>query len=270
MLSPEFIAISKLSYPNVHRSYDFEDVLALNQAGRLQNPEYLSVLLEQTSISKLIDVQNVLSLNDRIDLQNLLDYVHRQLIHRFLHCDFVNVDALNPFQFFVLLDIEGEVLSISPETAQLMENIIAGVTVSSRKFQIAKLGLVFLVRGIPDREVYLLKNKAFQDLFQQALSLIPDQPSTWLSRTKNVLMTFRQLGVLQKLIGCRCDPIWQPNAIITIMRRILFDDISRLTLLTSVRSIQHDLKANRIQPRRGKALLYNLLFTLNPGGNFLA
>src|SRR5439155_20548973 len=105
VLSPEFLVVSKLSYPNVHHPGDFQDILALHQYGCLRNAEYLSTLLMQTSLSQLIQTQDFTCLDKASDLQALVDSIYFQLVKRFLYWNDVNVDALNSFEIFVLLDM---------------------------------------------------------------------------------------------------------------------------------------------------------------------
>lgn len=258
-LSPEFIAVSKLSYPNVIRSCDFQDVLALNQSGCLQSAEYLSALLAQTSLGKLINAQDILGLNTHDDLQALMDSIHRQLIRRFLYWDRVNVDALNPFQFFVLLDMGDELFHLPADTYQFIDTMIARTTLEGRNLQIAKLGLHFLTVGIPNQSLSVLQDSEFQALVRRGLALIPEQRTVWLSRCKIVFTTLRQLTRIEDFANRQFDSIWSPASLIKIVQRILFDDPSRFTLMTSVKSLYHDLETGQVSVSDCANLLHNLL-----------
>jgi hypothetical protein len=169
------------------------------------------------------------------------------------------VDALNPFQFFVLLDMEEKLFSLPSDTLRFIENMSRETTLSGRKLQIAKLGLHFLTIGIPSQSLSILQSPEFQILIHRGLASIQEQPSAWLARTKNNLMMFQQLNSLEEDIGVPCDWIWQPVTLIKIIQRILFDDSSRLTLVISVKSIHYDLIAGRISTSDCKALLHNFL-----------
>ena len=259
VLSPEFVAISKVSYPNVHRSYDFLDVLVLNQNGWLRDPRYLSDLLTRTSAGKLIDGQDLLNLKTQDDVQVLVDYIQRQLIRRFLNWDRVNVDVLTPSQFFVLLDVDSELFHLSTEMLQFIDTVLMETTLSGRRLQIAKLGLHFLVAGIPHRGQHVLQNPNFRTLIHRGLALILKQPSFWLILSKICFTTLRQLAFFEELIGRELDLIWNPAMLVRIMNRILFEDPSRFILLSSVKTIYHDLKVGHVSATDCAGILPALL-----------
>lgn len=258
-LSPEFIAVSKLSYPNVHRSCDFLDVLALRQYGYLQSYEYLSTLLAQTSLGKLIDTQDILNLKTENSLQMLVDAIHQQLIKRFLYWDRVNVDALNSSQFFVLLDMGDELFDLPINVLQFIDTMLETTTLNGRNLQIAKLGLHFLMIGIPSQSLDVLKSPSFQALVQRGLALISKRPNFWLSGPKSVFMILHQLTLLEYLAGGHFDTIWSPDTLVRIMQRVLFHDLSRFVLITSIKSIYHDLKVGQISELDCTNLLHDLL-----------
>jgi hypothetical protein len=257
-LSPELLAVCLFSYPNIHSSTSFQDVLKLNQSGCLQDSSYFSGLLAQTALSKLVSAQDILGLKTERDLQALVDAIHYRLIKRFLHWDQVNVDALNPFQFFVLLDIGEEIFSSPPAVLQCIDNLLKAVPLEGRKLQIVKLGLRLLLSEIPLQNG-LLQDPTFLALLRRGLVKAIENPGFWLSRTKNILMTWRQFRQLENLIGTALDFLWTPAVLMKVVQRILFDDPSRLTLLSSVRSICQDLKTGQISKPDCVELIRKLL-----------
>ena len=259
VLSPEFIAVCLFSYPTVHRSASLLDFLALNQAGCLQNSHYLSDLLMRTSLGKLIVAQDMLGLRTRVDLQALLDSIQRQLIGRFLYWNRVHVEALNLFQFFVLLDIGEEAFNLPSDTVQFMDAIIGETLLSGRNLTIAKLGLHFLTMGIPPEGLAVLESADLQTLIRRGLTQVSGNPDWWLARTKSILMTLRQLVSLENLVRLHFDILWKPASLTRIVQRVLFDDPSRLTLLSSVRAICHDLKTSQISSTECLELLTDLV-----------
>lgn len=245
VLSPEFISVSKLSYPNVHHSSDFQDVLSLNQHGVLQNTEYLSALLTQTSIGKLISVSDILKLKSQGDLQALVDSLHRQLIRRFLRWDRVHVDALAPLQFFVLLDVGDELFNVYPETLKFIDTILSRTSLHGRSLEIAKLGLHFLTMGIPEQYREVMQEANFQTMIHRGFAMIPKHSTPWLSRAKITLLTLQHLAYIEHLVDFQFAPIWNSDTLFRIMQRILFDDPSRFPLFMLIKSVYQDLKAGR-------------------------
>ncbi len=234
-LSPEFIAVSKLSYPNMHRLCDFRDVLALNQQGCLQDPTYLSDLLKRTSLGCMVSAQDILRLKTQDDLQALVDAIHAQLIRRFLYWEGANVDALDPFQFFVLLDMDEKLLQAPSEIEQFLETLFAKTLLSGRRLQIAKVGLYFLTIGVPSWCLSILHHPDFRAVISHGLALLPQYPSLWLSLSKTVFMVFQELVQLERLAHQQLDWLWSPASLVKIIERIFFDDPSRLALLASLR-----------------------------------
>jgi hypothetical protein len=245
VLSPEFIAISKLSYPNIHHPLDFQDVLALNQCKVLQNSDYLCTLLAQTSVGKLINASEILGLKSQDDLQSLADSIHRQLIRRFLRWDRVHVDALTPLQLFVLLDIGDELINLSLEKHQFIDIMLARTSLIGRDREIAKLALYLLVMDIPDQYIDVLHVAKFQAIIHRWLALIPEHSTSSLSRAKIALLTLRYLACIEHIANIQFSPIWNADTLVRIMQRILFDDPSRFVLFMLIKSFYNDLKAGR-------------------------
>jgi hypothetical protein len=258
VLSPEFIAVSKLSYPNVHRPYDFQDILVLNQNGCLQDFQYLSYILACTSLGKLISAQDLLGLRTEDDLEALVDFIHRELIVRFLYWDYVNVDALDRFQFFVLLDVGDDLLHLPSQMSQFIEAMLGETTLDGRGLQIAKLGLLFLVGGIPSHGLGVLQNSDFRELIRRGLALVVNQPTFWLLLSKTIFTTLRQLARLEDLAGIQFDAIWSPTTMVRIMERILFKDPSRFILLSSAKAVCHDLATDQVSIPDCVNILYDL------------
>lgn len=244
VLSPEFIVVSKLSYPNIHRPQDFQDVLALNQAGCLQNPDYLAALLAKTALGQLIDIQDILGLRTDNDLEGLVENIHRHLIRRFIYWDRVNVDALNQNQFFVLLDVDEQSFDVPIKILQFIDDRLIRVNLEGRRLQIAKLGLLFITAGIPKQSLSILQDDVFHTLIHQRLSA--NHPANWLARAKNIWMIFQVLRNLEKTIKDCEDWLGQPANVIKIIQHILVDDFNRFTLLTSVQAVYHDFQMNKI------------------------
>lgn len=258
-LSPEFVVVSQLSYPNVHHPHYFQDVLALNQSNHLRNSDNLSILLAQTSLGKLIDANAILRVKTLDDLQALIDSIHYQLIKRFLYWDRVNVDALDPFQIFVLLDLDDELFNLPTDLYHFIDLVMKEIGLNGRELQMAKLGVHFLTIGIPSQSLCVLQCIEFQALIRQWVALLPRHPDFWLLRTKNVLMTIQQLTRLEDFIGIRFSSIWKPDRLVKIIQRILFDEPSRLTVLTLVKSVYYDLQAGKIPTSNYIDWLHELL-----------
>lgn len=245
VLSTEFLVISKLSYPNVHRPRDFQDILALNQQYIL-NADCLATLLLQTSLGKLIDAYDILNLKTQDDLQVLVDSIKQQLIKRFLYWKYVNVEVLNPYQLFVLLDVGNEFFNLFDGAYQYIDTILLKNPFTGRRQQIAKLGLCFLIMGVSGQNLTILERPEFQKLIQRGLSIIPSYPSFWLVKSKIVFKTIQQITCIEKFTGNQFDSIIPPGKLIRIIERIFFDDLSRFTLLALVKSLYHDLETGEI------------------------
>jgi hypothetical protein len=258
VLSPEFIVVSKLSYPNTHRPQDFQDVLALNQAGCLQNPDYLAALLAKTALGQLINVQDILGLRTDNDLESLVENIHRHLIRRFLYWDRVNVDALNQNQFFVLLDVDEQSFDVPIEILQFIDDRLIRVNLEGRRLQIAKLGLLFITAGIPRQSLSILQDAAFHTLIHQRLSA--NHPANWLARAKNIWMIFQVLRNLEETIKDCEDWLGQSANVIKIIQHILVDDFNRFTLLTSVQAVYHDFQMNKISTSDCIPILDSILY----------
>jgi len=259
ILSPEFIVVSKLSYPNVHRLFDFHDVLALNQFNCLQDTEYLSRLLDRTSLHNYIDVEDILRLKTLKELQAFLESIRHQLIRRFLYWDFINVEILNLCQCFVLLDANTQIMSLPFSAVQFVNKILCGCMLKRIELQIARLGLHLLIAKIPERCFDVLYQPDFQKLIYRGIEAISHYPNFWLSNCKVVSTTLQQLALMESSTTQRFDSFWNIDTLIKIVQRIFFDDFSNYSLITSIKSIYHDLKTEQISISDCMNLLHKLL-----------
>ena len=213
----------------------------------------------QTSMGKLITVNDVICVKNRNDLQDLIDSLHRQLIRRFLYWDDVNVDAMNPFQLFVLLDVFPESLYVSGEVIRFIDSILNSAHLSGRKLQISKLGLYFLTSNLPTESLHILQNEKLKALTLQGLATIPSRPSAWLSRTKTVFMVLQRLSCVEEMTQQKLKIIWESPTLLRIIRRILFDNLTRFTLYAPIASIHNYLKSGQVSTIQVNSLLSDLL-----------
>lgn len=243
-LSPEFILVSKLSYPNVHRKRDLQDVIALCQNSRIQNAAHLSDLLDQTSLGKIINVKDILNLKTEAELQALHHFIHLQLIKRFLHWEFVNVEVLDPYQFFVLLDIGIDLIELSKRFQKFVNYLLSEVTLNNRIFQLAKLGITFITMKIPYNMYDVLNREEFINLIRQAIPMVERRPTYWISCSKTILLAFEEISSLKEKNQEELNSILTSDILIKIVEQILFKDVSRFSLITSLKAMNHDLLTN--------------------------
>jgi hypothetical protein len=261
VLSPEFLVVSKISYPNVHRGNDFRDIVDLCRSGRLDDSSRLEDLLRRTSLGSMIDARDLFRLKDHHDLQAIIDSIHHELIRRFLYWDRIHIEALNPFQMFVLLDIGDEVYCSGPELDRFVDSMLGGVALGGRDRQIGALGLQFLTIGMPERGYQVLEREGFRDVVRRGLASIPEDSNAWLSRSKLILKAMRELARLEQWTGHGLDWIWQPIALTTLVERILLRDASRFALLAAIRAVGHDIERGEL-PRSGVGdTLHRILVT---------
>jgi hypothetical protein len=243
VLSPEFLAISKFSYPNVHRFVDFFDVIALNKNGYLSESEYLNSLLLQTSLGQMIDAQDILQAKTAKDFHKLVDFIHLQLVRRFLYWEPINVELLDVLQCFVLIDMGDELQRISEDVIQLIGASMDGLLVSRRLRQLAMLGYCFLALELPigTLEEILRSSNSLATVSRY----LPTHINSHLACFKRVMMILRTLRQIEALTNCQFNAVWQFDTIERILNRVLFTDSSRFTLLASVRTIYNDIIAGQ-------------------------
>ncbi|OQY99647.1 MAG: hypothetical protein B6D41_01060 [Chloroflexi bacterium UTCFX4] len=243
-LSPEFVLVSKLSYPNVHNSIDLQDALRLNRNVHLDR-DYVSQLLSQTSLDELIDADAIFRMKTEDDKQALVDFIHHCLIRRFLHSERINVEALNSRQIFMLLDVHNELFQLPPFAHDFIDRILSETTLSGRELHIARIGLYLLTSAFNDPcSLHILSNANFRALVQRGLALIPQHPTSWLIRTKIVFTTLRELANLGRIAPQRFEYFWSPVILECIVQRILFDGPDRFALMASLKLIHQRLKTN--------------------------
>jgi len=237
LLSPEFIVISKISYPNVHNFKDLYDVLLLNQAEYLQNVSLLEHMLNQTSLAKLITVQDILNIKCKETLRCFVNAIRERVIQRFLRLLHINVEVLNPLQLFTLLDIGDELLNISSGIYEFIDDVLSQFSLKNHEKQIARLGLCFWAMAIPFKNIDVLDTQEVRGLIKQELPLLIENQSYWLSRQKTVLMTFRQIASLSNIFNLSIEQVLVPSNMAYIIRRILFEERSRVHFLTKLKAI---------------------------------
>lgn len=243
-LSPEFLIVSKLSYPCVHRPYDFQDVLALNQQMHLQASEVTS-LLEQTSLGKFMDPHDILRVKTWEDLQTFVLSIQRHMIRRFLHRQDIRVELLDPCQLFVLLDIEDEAFELPSNVIQFVASQLAGATSNVEKRQIARLGLYLLLMGIPAQYVNgLLEHPEFQLLVTH---LVFKNPAHWLTNAKTVQMTLKRIMQIEELLGYSIEFVWHPTTLLGLIESTFFKGPSIFSLLAPLQAILFDLQRGNMR-----------------------
>ena len=227
-LSPEFIIISKLSYPYPHRLCDFQDVLSLIQLRHNIDSGYLSALLKQTSLGSIINSKEIIGLKSESDLQDLIDNIHYKIISRFLYMDHLNVEVLNPFQLFVLLDIDIKTLSLQPASLSFINAFLNKLSLSQRHLGIANLGLHLLLAELYDYNEVLMY-PGFDLLIGQGLSLCQKCPTLWLLLAKDFFSILRTLNRLEKSAGIDSCTI-TPATIVMIGKLIFQNQAPRFAL----------------------------------------
>ena len=227
-LSPEFIIISKLSYPYPHRLCDFQDVLSLIQSRDDIGFEYLSALLKQTSLGSIIKSQEILDLKSDSDLQDLIDNIHYKIISRFLYLDHLNVEVLNPFQLFVLLDIDVKTLNLHPVALSYINTSLSQISLSQRHLGIANLGLHLLLAELYDYNDVLMY-PGFDLVIGQGLSLCQKCPTLWLLLAKDFFSILRTLNRLDKSAG-RDSRTTRPATIAMLGKLIFQNQVPRFAL----------------------------------------
>lgn len=257
VLSPEFLVVSKLTYPNVHRSFDFSDVLALNRLGFLRDFGYFNKLLTQTSLGELIEANDILHSKSEAEFTALLNHIHYLLVQQFLYWELINVEVLDTFQCFVLLDIVDDLFGLSPEVRKLLNSAFNNLELSGTIRQLAMLGYCFLASELPPETLArILQGSNLQKILSRYL---PDYSSQYLSCFKRLLMIFKTVSEIEKLTKHNFDVIWHPTTIDNIINRAVLTDFYTFTLLVSVKAIYEDLTSNRITVRSGVHQLISML-----------
>lgn len=246
-LSPEFVAVSKLSYPNVHRLKDFEDILELNQQECLADIDRLSALLSKTSLSKLVTVPHIVGLISECDIALMIESIQRQLIGRFLFWDRVNVSMLSWPHVFVLLDLNRDVLDVPEYALKWIDMLVDGMTTSKHELNRSKLGLHLIVMGLSEYSPVVLQDRHFQALIHRWLPQSLERPSYWLARCKTLLRAFRQIHKISNLLGeHKLNLVLSSDIISRVFSRICFDDPSRFVFLALLTRIYQDLLSERV------------------------
>jgi len=249
VLSPEFLAISKLAFPGVLRKCDFVDIFSLNRHHLLKNVDYLDQLLKSTSLGSLIDVKSILSLQSWQDVDDYIDTILRALIRKFLYLRGVNVEALHPFQIFTLIDLELQSLENTDDIDEFVDFIVSGRGIPSDFLQVARLIIYFLLLGVPcEFRQDLIKNKEFEQMAHQLFFYHPNQR---LVAAKTIFLCHKQLRKMEALNyfgeNSQIKNIWDVNLLLYIMRKILFLDQSVFLLLAELKNIVFQLN-NDIKP----------------------
>ena len=256
-LSPEFIIISKLSYPYPHRLCDFRDVLSLIQSRDDIDFEYLSALLKQTSLGSIIKPQEILELKSESDLQNLIDNIHYKIINRFLYLDHLNVEVLNPFQLFVLLDIDVNTLNLQPVTLSFINTSLSQVSLNQRHLGIANLGLHLLLAELYDYNEVLMYPD-FDLVIGQGLSLCQKCPTLWLLLAKDFFSILRTLNRLDKSAGIDSCTI-TPATIVMIGKLIFQNQVPRFALRAALQVLLSNVENGIYSSRQCINSFENLL-----------
>jgi hypothetical protein len=264
VLSSEFIAVSKLTYPNVHRPYDFQDILSLNQNHCLQDFEYLSNLLAKTSLNRVIDLSHILNLRQERDLQEMMKSIHRELTKPFLYWDDVNVSILDALQVYILLDTEHELLGLSVEWQNFVNSFLAKTSFDGYAFQVAKLGLYLLVANITRVQNLntIQDDIGFQEALTNAILLMSsNQPTLWLILAKTVFLSLRYLIQIENSSGCYFDHIWTPAILTHIIRRVFSKGSSRFEILAAIKMVLRELQMGKVSAMDCSRVLCDQLTT---------
>lgn len=257
-LTPEYLAVSKLAYPNVHRSSDFSDVLLLNQNNQLQNMKSLERLLACTAFGQFLSPSDVTQLRSDDDLRQLIGEIQFHLIRRFLRSDLFNVEILTPKQVFVLVDQGQELIHLSTPAHEFIRSTLDQHVPNGRARQLAALGMSLIAVGMPPfLECDLLADPLFVDTMRRLAGQVHGQPYLWLSRAKSVLMTIRELAHAMDAAGITWS--WLTSAsLATMVDRLLFGPISRFLLRAELACYRQQTEANPSQ-QGDPADLVNLL-----------
>lgn len=252
VLSPEFLMASKLTFPNVHAWFDLDDAFSLHRHGCVQELEYLNVLLEQTSLNRLIQANGVLGCRSEQEFTAFLNRIHYLLVRRFLDWELAHIEVLNVRQCFVLLDIVDDLLGLLPEVIRLVRSAVGDLALDQSTRQLAMLCCCFLALELPyDILVEILHGPDFQKLLFRQLARHPDRSLSCLKRLSMILKTTREV---EKLTGRKLDAIWQPATMSKIICCVL-GDCWTFMRLASVRAIHEGLKNNHISVQSGMSRL---------------
>jgi hypothetical protein len=249
-LSLEFLVMSKLSYPNVHRSVDLHDVLALLQHGCLRDMSLLSRLLEQTTLGQMMAASEVWKLSSPEAMQAVLRVIHRHIIRRFLHCTRFQVEALTLLQSFVLLDLDPQGFEVPPQTLSFIETLVYQAGMEGRDVQHARLGLYLLTMALPPEGAAVLEHPDLHELLRRALALLPGRSDVWLSRSKLVWSCFRHMARLERCLLSPLPNLWSAAAVIQVVQRVFFTDPSAHIYPTAVKAALHDLQQQVLTPEQ--------------------
>ncbi len=248
VVSPEFLLVSKLSYPNVHRSHDFQDVLALAQNVDLDEGE-IGILISRTSIRSAVTPADVVASRDSKRLTELLRSIHGSAIRRFLYSEWIKVESLNINQVFVLLDLRcAEPGNPSPLIRQAVSSVLALVNYTDRILEIARIGLTLLMLGLSKFiSSTLIECPSIRSAMLRTLpSSGGISPTAWLSSAKIIYCICQELEQLESASAAQFDwlrtsELWSQIIDATMLEK----GGSRYFVLTMLRCLRSDF-ANQV------------------------
>ena len=248
-LSAEYMMIAKLGFPNVHRQYDFWDAMMVNRCGCIEDKAYLSSLLMQTALGNYVTVSDIVDIITSEDLQRFLDNLHRQLIRQFLYWRIVQVEVLNYYQLFVLIDEAPQALDLPGRAIDLLNSVVGETRDLFPERELWKLGLCLILTALPNRGHELLDvpniEYALRELIASARS-----PGRWLAHAKSTRTTLKRLFLTARKLNYGLGWIPTGEPLLAMINHLFLHPRERYALLSSLEPLLLNERSRILSAKR--------------------
>ena len=239
VLSPEFLLISKLSYPSSHRIRDIQDVIALNSNRSTRRADDVERLLQGTSLAAFTDAGTILRMRTWDDFRDFVLRLQARLTGTFLRCSWFDVEQLEPLHLFTLLDVSPDDIDLPQGIRGSVDDLLGLMAPGLDRLQLARLGFHLILSEVPDAARATLMRSL--RLEQIACHLAFKNPAYWLGNAKTVCLVLRELTAMERALGKPGAWSSEPEIIMNIVDRVFFRDPSVFTLLAAARMLHQDV-----------------------------